>query len=137
MNAMSFRYTPIPPFSGGMPLIDVTLSSANQRIQASALLDSGAELNVLPYELGKQLGFRWEEQRLPIPTGGFLQGTEAYAVLVNCRIASFPPRDLAFAWIRSDAVRLLLGQVNFFQNFDVCFYGSESRFELRAVEKRD
>ena len=136
MNALSFRYTPIPPFSGGMPLIDVTLSSAAQSVQTSALIDSGAALNVLPHELGLRLGFRWEEQRLPIPTGGFLQGAEAYAVLVRCHIASFPPRDLAFAWINSDAVRLLFGQVNFFQHFDVYFYGSESRFDLRPVEKR-
>ena len=136
MNATPFRYTPIPPFSGGMPLIDVTLSSADQRVRASALVDSGAALNILPYELGVRLGFQWEEQRLPIPTGGFLQGAEAYAVLVSCQIASFPPLDFAFAWINSDAVRLLLGQVNFFQHFDVCLYGSQSRFELRRVEKR-
>ncbi len=58
MNATSFRYTPIPPFSGGMPLIDVTLSSANQRVRASALVDSGAALNILPYELGVRLGLR-------------------------------------------------------------------------------
>ena len=38
---------------------------------------------------------------------------------------------LAFAWTRSDEVPLLLGQVNFFMEFDVCFYRSRYAFDLR------
>ena len=52
MTAKPFQYTPIPPFAGGMPLIDVTLVHADQRIQISALVDSGAALNLLPYDIG-------------------------------------------------------------------------------------
>jgi hypothetical protein len=52
MTTKQFQYTPIPPFAGGMPLIDVTFFHADQRIQTSALVDSGAALNLLPYDIG-------------------------------------------------------------------------------------
>lgn len=137
MSAQQFQYTPIPPFSGGMPLIDMMLSHGDQDLQVSALVDSGAALNLLPYDIGLQLGFRWEDQRLPIPIGGLLRGSEAYAVLVHCHIDPFPPLDLAFAWTQksSNEVRVLLGQVNFFQHFDVHFYGSQHLFEIASVGK--
>ena len=43
----------------------------------------------------------------------------------------FAPVRQAFAWTRTSDVPLLLGQVNFFQNFDVCFYRSELVFDIR------
>ena len=137
MSAQQFQYTPTPPFSGGMPLLDMMLSHGDHALQVSALVDSGASLNLLPYDIGLHLGFRWEDQRLPIPTGGLLRGAEAYAVLVHCHIDSFPPLDLAFAWTHkpSHEVRVLLGQVNFFQHFDVHFYGSQHFFKIASVEK--
>ncbi len=35
-----------------------------------------------------------------------------------------------FAWTQAQNIPLLLGKVNFFQAFDVCFYGSQFIFEL-------
>lgn len=47
-------------------------------------------------------------------------------------IEPFSPLRLAFAWIDkpSTEVRVLLGQVNFFQEFDVHFYGRDKAFEI-------
>jgi hypothetical protein len=50
-------------------------------------------------------------------------------------IGAFPPVRLAFAWSRSDDVPLILGQVNFFMEFDVCFYRSKLEFDVRPREK--
>lgn len=59
-------------------------------------------------------------------------GTQAYAVLLQAELEGSPPVRLAFAWIKktSTEVRVLLGQVNFFQEFDVHFYGSQKAFEI-------
>ena len=38
---------------------------------------------------------------------------------------------MAFAWAQSDAVGIILGQVNFFLEFDVCFFRSRASFEVR------
>jgi len=37
---------------------------------------------------------------------------------------------LVFAWTQAKNIPLLLGRINFFQEFDVCFYGSQLAFEL-------
>jgi hypothetical protein len=52
--------------------------------------------------------------------------------LLQAELEPFPPLKLAFAWVQkpSTEVRLLLGQVNFFQVFDVHFYGSQNAFEI-------
>jgi hypothetical protein len=43
-----------------LPKIPVSLSFQGSAVSAEALLDSGATVNVLPYELGLQLGAVWE-----------------------------------------------------------------------------
>jgi hypothetical protein len=48
--------------------------------------------------------------------------------LIN--IDNFPPVRLAFAWAESNNLPLILGQLNFFTKFDVCFYGSQLAFEI-------
>ncbi|MCP4105045.1 MAG: hypothetical protein GY749_05850 [Desulfobacteraceae bacterium] len=136
MTGKKFLYTEIPPFSGGMPIVTIRLSQLDREISIPAIVDSGAALNVLPYDYGLQLGFVWEEQRLLLPVGGLLQGAEAYAVLAQTTIDPFPPVDLAFAWINksSHEVRTLLGQVNFFQYFRVVFEGYKRTFEIAPAE---
>jgi hypothetical protein len=128
----SFSYTPHPQFAVGMPLVALQLSHTSYRVAASALVDSGAALNILPFDLGLQLGLDWERQNFPLDLGGILTGAQAYAVLLQAELAPFPPIDLAFAWVSRPMreVRLLLGQVNFFQVFDVHFYGSQQIFEI-------
>ncbi|MEZ4736934.1 MAG: hypothetical protein R3E79_58385 [Caldilineaceae bacterium] len=127
-----FSYTPHPQFPVGMPLIEIKLAHASYRVVATALVDSGAALNILPFDLGLQLGLDWKRQNFPLDLGGTLAGAQAYAVLLKVALAPFPPVDLAFAWVSRPAheVRLLLGQVNFFQVFDVHFYGAQQMFEI-------
>jgi hypothetical protein len=56
---------------------------------------------------------------------------EARVVVLSVVAGSFPPVRLAFAWARSDAVPVILGQVNFFMEFDVCFFRSRGLFDVR------
>jgi hypothetical protein len=111
-----------------MPLI---LTYRNSSIDILALLDTGASVNVLPYSLGIQLGAVWEEQTMAVTLAGNLASIEARGLLVSARIAELDPVRLVFAWSRSDNVPLLLGRMNFFLEFDVCFYRSQLIFEVR------
>jgi hypothetical protein len=111
-------------------MLPVTLTAANT-LTASGLLDTGATVNVLPYTVGVQLGLDWDQQTTTIQLAGNLAAVEARAVAVTGVVASFPPVRLAFAWAKTDAIPLLLGQVNFFLEFDVCFYRSRGMFEVR------
>jgi len=134
MNMQRFPYTPIPPFSVGMPVVDVQLTHKTCSIVTSALVDSGAAMNLLPFECGEQLGFVWEEQLLPLPMGGFLTKAKAFAVPVTLTIDPFPPIELAFAWtnVPETKLRVLLGQINFFQYFKVTFTAYEQHFEISS-----
>jgi hypothetical protein len=112
------------------PFLPVTLTGANS-ITVSGLLDTGAAVNVLPYTVGVQLGASWERQSTPMTLSGNLAACEARALVVPAAVGKFPPVRLAFAWARTDDVPVLLGQVNFFIEFDVCFYRSQSYFDVR------
>ena len=52
-------------------------------------------------------------------------------VVLSAVVGSFPPVRLAFAWAKTDAVSIILGQVNFFLEFDICFFRSQGVFEVR------
>jgi Aspartyl protease len=113
-----------------VPKMPLTLTYRNSSIDIVALLDTGASVNVLPYSLGVQLGAVWEEQTMAVTLAGNLASTEARGLLVSARIGNFNPLRLVFAWSKSDDVPLLLGRMNFFMEFDVCFYRSRLIFEV-------
>jgi hypothetical protein len=56
-------------------------------------------------------------------------------VIVSGHVASFPPVELAFAWTQATDVPMILGQVNFFMEFDVCFFRSQAAFEVNPKGK--
>lgn len=130
---------PTQPGASLMPLLPLTLTNGTRELTASGLLDTGAAVNVLPYSIGVELGFRWEEQRTSIVLSGNLGRTPARGVIVTARVTPFLPVRLAFAWSQSDQVRLILGQANFFMEYDVCFYRSRQAFDVhpKAEFERD
>lgn len=113
-------------------MIDIKLSSGSNGLIVSSLVDSGASLNILPFDVGIELGLVWEQQKFPIDLGGVLKDAQAYGVLLKAQIADLEPTQLAFAWTNkpSSEIRTLLGQVNFFQEYDVHFYGNQQFFEI-------
>lgn len=48
------------------PYLPIALTYQNRSLQVSGLLDTGASVNVLPYEIGLQLGAIWEEQTISV-----------------------------------------------------------------------
>jgi hypothetical protein len=119
-----------------MPLLPLDLSfKGGHVVQAVGLIDSGAAVNVLPYTLGVGLGAVWEQQTTHVTLSGNLATQEARAKLVQARVGSLTPVTLVFAWTRAENVPLLLGQVNFFDEFDVCIHRSQRHFEIEAVRK--
>lgn len=134
MSKQRYPYTTHPQFPVGIPILDIDLSNNETTRTIPAIVDSGAALNILPYDIGISLNLDWGSQTYSLDMGGILTGTFAYAVLLQAQIESFQPLNLAFAWINkpSNEVRTLLGQVNFFQEFDVHFYGSQRAFEIET-----
>lgn len=132
--SQSFPYVLRDPSLGNAslaPMLPLTLI-AGHSVATSGLVDSGATVNVLPYSLGVQLGLDWGRQTRSVELSGNLVSVEARVVVLSAVVGSFPSVRLAFAWARTDATLVILGQVNFFLEFDMCFYRSRGLFELRA-----
>jgi hypothetical protein len=121
--------------SSTMPYLPITLSFKGTSVEALALLDTGASVNVLPYELGLQLGAIWEEQTVPIQLGGNLAQAEARGLVISATVTEFPSTLLAFAWTKNREAPLILGHMNFFAEYDVCFYRADLTFELSPRTK--
>ena len=119
-----------------VPLLPIELSiDGGKPVQAMGLLDSGATVNVLPFSLGLALGATWDAQTTRLTLTGNLAAQEARALLLHAKVAHFESVPLAFAWSRSDSVPLLLGQVNFFDAYDVCFHRTRRQFEIEPAAK--
>ena len=52
-------------------------------------------------------------------------------IVLDTIVGALPTVRLAFAWTRAEHVPLILGQVNFFAQFDVCFFRSRALFEVK------
>ncbi|MEH1929665.1 hypothetical protein [Nostoc sp.] len=133
VDKVRFAFTEVNSELGALstlPYLPLILSYQNRSVSILGLLDTGSSVNVLPYEIGLRLGGVWERQRLSVPLGGNLARFEARALVLMANVEKFPTVELAFAWTRDRNAPLILGQMNFFLAFDVCFYRSELAFEI-------
>lgn len=65
---MRFPYTVTGPAQtefDSLPRLPLTLQLERHRVEAVGLVDSGATVNVLPYDIGLQLGESWEDRKAP------------------------------------------------------------------------
>jgi hypothetical protein len=134
VDGQKYPYKLIQPSLGmadRMPYLPFVIASSGHILPVEGLLDTGASVNVLPYEIGLQLGLDWDSEILSLTLAGNLARFEARAVVLSGQVAAFPAVQLAFAWTKSTEAPLILGQANFFGEFDVCFYRARSEFEVR------
>jgi hypothetical protein len=116
-----------------LPKLPIELKYQDRSVSGLGLLDTGSSVNVLPYQMGLSLGLVWENSTMAVTLGGNLATAEARGVLVNAIVGDFEPVRLVFAWCESNDVPLLLGRMNFFSEFNVCFYQSQLMFEVRRT----
>ena len=131
---MRFPYTVTAPTQNefdSLPRLPLTLQIDRHRVEAVGLVDSGATVNVLPYDIGLQLGELWEDRKAIIKLAGNLGGFAAQPVFAMATIGDLAPIRLVFAWTRSNSVSLILGQMNFFMEFEVCFFRKQREFEIK------
>ena len=113
-----------------MPYLPLTLHSGQNSINVSALVDSGATVSVLPFSIGLQLDLKWDEQTVAVTLSGNLARLEAKGIVLIGNVNPFESVTLVFAWVKSDDMPVLLGQTNFFMEFNVYFYRTQQVFEI-------
>lgn len=118
-----------------MPYLPLMLTLGDHSVEVTALLDTGASVNVLPYEIGIQLGAVWEAQTVSVQLSGNLGRNEARGLVLSGMVAPFSPVLLAFAWTQTRDSPVILGHMNFFAEFNACFYRHELVFEIQPRVK--
>ena len=114
-----------------LPFLPLKLSRGNETAEVLGLVDSGATINVLPYQLGLNFGAIWENQMRLSQLAGNLGNYESRGLILTAQIADFEPVKLAFAWTKAENIPVILGQTNFFSLFDVCFLRQDNEFEIK------
>ena len=113
-----------------MPDLPIVLRHRSHTVVSVGLVDSGAMISILPHSLGLQLGLVWNEFTGRIPLGGYLARIEARGVILHATVGKLRQVRLSFAWVESDQAPLLLGQFNFFEEFEVRFVRAQKFFEI-------
>jgi hypothetical protein len=116
-----------------MPYLPLSLVNGNYEIEVLGLMDTGATVNVMPYQVGLDLGAVWEDQTTTLRLSGNLAHWEARALIVTAKVEGFDDIRMAFAWTQSEQTPLILGQINFFMAFNVCFFRENLSFEIDPV----
>ena len=114
-----------------MPRLPLTLKLNETSIEVFGLVDSGATINVLPFSVGQKLGATWDSQKAVIRLAGNMANSLAQPIVVKAEIGHFSPVLLAFAWVSHDNTPVILGQTNFFNEYEVCFFRNSLEFEVK------
>jgi hypothetical protein len=95
IKAEQFNYSETETSSktaSSLPYLPLTLVYHNQTVEVSGLLDTGATVNVLPYQLGLTLGAIWEELTTPVKLTGNLAEQEARVLIVSAVVSKLDLR---------------------------------------------
>ncbi|MEI6426989.1 MAG: hypothetical protein WCO45_01180 [Pseudanabaena sp. ELA607] len=101
---MRFKYSTTSPSQNefdSLPRIPLILKQGDRIVETVGLVDSGATINVLPYEIGLQLGNVWDERKSIIRLTGNLGNQQAIPFSLVAQIGEFEPVKLVFAWTNS------------------------------------
>ncbi|MBE2219679.1 MAG: retroviral-like aspartic protease [Ignavibacteria bacterium] len=137
---MSFPYSKIKtndknhPYSE-LPLINVTISFGGRSITSRALIDSGADINLINAQFAKPLGFDYKTGVRTSLKGIVNQSIDVYKHVLELEIPRLTVKKVSmeFGFIDSSTVGILLGQKGFFDNFKITFEKYNNYFRIEEI----
>jgi len=126
------------PLLGTMrrPVVLATLAGPTRNAKALFLIDSGADVSLVPHELGRLLGL----SRAGAPQGlcrGIGRGAVGYSLCpVGLQIGHLRVR-IRIGWCEADGFPALLGRLDVFDLLDIEFCQSSNRIVLRPAGPAD
>ena len=102
------------------PVADISLKTiSNQWIEFHPYIDSGADITIIPYSLGKLLGFEVAGNKVS-QIGGIRGGVPVIYIesLIKIGLNEF---KINIAWSLIDEVPPLLGRTDVFEKFNITF----------------
>jgi hypothetical protein len=132
-----------PGKSGSMPFVPVRLYYASDErhltepVLVPALVDSGAAVNVIPRDVGEQFGLDWDEQKKMLKSAGMVRGAPTLGLFLWVKLPEIEPIELLFAWskLSTGDMRVILGQIDFFDEFFIDFRKPRGYFEIALKDE--
>src|SRR3954453_21672899 len=98
---MNFPYVPVSAGVFGymnMPILPIRLTHGSIVLAEHALLDTGATVSILPFDVGLRLGLDWNAPMPLVPLSGNLQRHVAKGVKLQVQVGPYPTVEVVFAW---------------------------------------
>ena len=114
------------------PVATVRVKGPKNEVLTEMLIDSGADISIIPFELGSYLGFLIEKNEDIKSLGGISGGIPVVYRKIRVEIGAFVI-NIKVAWAVVEDVPEILGRVDFFDEFDIEFKQKERKTYLRKV----
>lgn len=115
------------------PLLPARLARNGVGIDAVGLVDSGATISVVPFDVGARFGEDWNKLPRELTLGGASSGVPAKLLALEMTFGAIGPVTQLFAWSSSNAQPVIFGRVSFFLDFDILFYRARGYFEVQPA----
>lgn len=126
---INFKYQRYPSLLGEIlrPMADVLVEANRRKVEVSMCVDSGADVTMIPYRLGKALGFKQKPTDEILEIKG-VSGSGVPYIIKNVTLIMDATRlKIRMAWALIEEVPLLLGRMDVFDKFKITFdEGNES-----------
>jgi len=103
------------------PVADVILKANNCTIEVVMYIDSGADLTMVPLEVGKALGFKQYPRDEILEIRGVSGSGVPYVLKKANIILNGEKLKIRLAWALIEEVPLLLGRMDIFPKFKIIF----------------
>ena len=85
-KAVQFPFSETDIRIGSLPYLPLVLNYRKHSLAVKGILDTGSTVNVLPYEVGIELGAIWEQQTTRVKLTGNFANIEARAILISATV---------------------------------------------------
>ena len=115
------------------PTIPVTIEGPKQSTDIFMIIDSGADISLVPYSVGEAIGLELDMKNRR-DVRGIADGSVSYILSkVGLKIGDIDDVEVRIAWALTDGVPLVLGRLDVFRNLNIEFRESEDQIILRRA----
>ena len=110
------------------PVALVTLSTKSKLMQAAMYIDSGADVTMIPFKAGIELGFKYDVEKV-FQMSGITGSLPCLLEKAEIKIGE-KKLSVAITWALSDEAPFLLGRKDIFRFFRITFDEKKRKIEF-------
>ena len=132
-----YRYKEIPSQITGTikrPVVRVQMWSKkwDKWIKVEGFLDSGADITLVPFGVGRMLGFKIDEENVKV-LGGIGEGRVSVCVVEEKIRIGNKEFNARIGWVFDNKVPTLVGRLDIFDKFNITFKEREGKIIFEPV----